>query len=89
VARQPVPKRIAEAPQLLPGLGFYYTAFLTLSSCRSVGFSEGRIPWTAARDYANQLDMTDEELEDLWMLVCSMDGEYLKYRAEQAAKKTK
>ena len=83
---RPIPKAIAEAPQLMPGLGFYYNAFLALCSCRQVGMGEGRIPWTSAHEYARRMGMDEEEFEDLWMLVCLMDGAYLKYRAEKSAR---
>ena len=79
-----MPKKIAEAPQLLPGLGFFFQAFLALSSCRPLGMSEGRIPWTAAFQFGQNMDMDEDEFEDLWILVSYMDAEYLKFRHAQA-----
>ena len=88
--RKPIPVKIADAPQLLPGLGFYLQAFLALSSCRPLGMSEGRIPWTAAYQYANNLGLDPDEFEDMWVLVSYMDAAYLKFRqtkSEAARKK--
>jgi len=82
-----VPEKIANAPTLLPGLSFYFQAFLALSSCRAIGMGEGRIPWTAAYDYAERMDLDSDEFEDLWVLVSLMDAEYLKYRLKQAESK--
>ena len=86
-----MPKKIAEAPQLLPGLGFFFQAFLAISSCRPLGMAEGRIPWTAAFQYGQSLGLDPEEFEELWILVSYMDAAYLKYRqaqSENARKKT-
>lgn len=82
--RKAVPEKIANAPQLLPGLGFYFQAFLALSSCRPLGMAEGRIPWNAAFQYGQNMGLDSEEFEDLWILVSFMDAEYLKYRQKQA-----
>lgn len=85
--RRAIPVKIMNAPQLLPGLGIYFQAFMALSSCRPLGMSEGRIPWTAAFQYGQALDMSAEEFEDLWILVSLMDAAYLTYRKSQADKK--
>lgn len=85
--RRPVPEKIANAPSLVMGLGFYFTSFIALSSCRPLGMSEGRIPWLAVHQYSEQLALTDEEFDDLWTLVSIMDGEYLKFRGKQMANK--
>lgn len=63
---------------------FYFTSFVTVSSCRPLGMSEGRIPWTAVWDYGDKMGLDEEEIEDLWMLVSLLDGEYLKLRQKQA-----
>ena len=76
--------KIAGAPTLWHGLGFYYSAFLSLSSCRIIGMSEGRIPWTAAREFAKQHELQEDEFEDLWALLSMMDGAYLEFRKKQA-----
>ncbi len=82
--RKPVPEKIRNAPQLLPGLGFFFQAFLALSSCRPLGMQEGRIPWTAAFQYGQDNGLDHEEFEDMWILVSFMDAAYLKVRAQQA-----
>ena len=82
--RKRPPDKIVNAPQLLPGLGFYFQAFMALSSCRPLGMAEGRIPWHSAFQYAQALGLEEEEFEDLWVLVSFMDAAYLKFRTAQA-----
>lgn len=81
--RKPTPEKIANAPMLLPGMGLYFQAFLALSSCRPLGMGEGRIPWTAAFQYAENMGLDHDEFEDLWVLVSFMDAAYLKFRQEK------
>lgn len=65
---------------LQTGLHFYYTAFLTLSSCRPLGLgAEGRVPWTAVAQYADRYGLDEEEMDLLWTLVCEMDSAYLRH----------
>lgn len=82
--RRPIPEKIASAPQLLPGVGFYLQSFLALSSCRALGMSEGRIPWHAVWDYSQRLGLTEQEFDDLWIVICHADAAYLKYRGDKA-----
>ena len=84
----PLPDKIANAPRLLLGLDFYYNAFLKLSSCRSIGMSEGRIPWTAIKEYGYHHGLDDDDVERLVYLVNAMDAEYLKYRAKESKAET-
>jgi hypothetical protein len=78
--RQPIPKRIQEAPVLMPGLEFYYETFWTLSTTRYVGMGESFIPWTAVNDFSLRYALTEDELDVLWNLLRKMDGTYLAFR---------
>lgn len=80
---EPIPERIANAPQLLPGLQIYYLAFVELSSCRSGGFSLGPIPWLAIDHYAARHEFEDEQYEDLFHFVQALDSEYIKYKEKK------
>jgi hypothetical protein len=82
--RVPIPDKIANAPILQPGLVFYYKAYLTLSSCRASGWTEGRIPWLAANEYAKRYDLDEEEFDILWTLVCEMDTVYIRHQQKRA-----
>jgi hypothetical protein len=77
----PLPKAIASAPQLMLGLELYFDAFFDLSTCRSMGFSMGPIPWSAMRDYALAFEFSEEQAEDLFHYVRVMDIEYMKHHA--------
>lgn len=82
--RAPIPKTILEAPVLQPGLQFYYSAYLTLASCRSLGFgAEGRVPWTAVAQYADRYGLDEEDLDLLWTLVCELDSCYHKFQQKK------
>lgn len=87
-AKAPIPERILNAPALLPGLEFYYTAFLELSTCRSAGFGVGPIPWTAVNDYATRLGLTDDEFEGFSVVLKRLDAAYVSHETERQSKKT-
>jgi hypothetical protein len=90
--RRPLPAAIANAPELHMGLAVYYQAYCDLSTCRTIGMSPGPIPWTAAADYARCLALDEEQTEDLFFHVRSMDSAYLDYtqsKVEEARHATK
>ena len=87
-----MPARIANAPQLLPGLDFFYIAFLELSTCRDVGMGLGPIPWTAMNAYAERYGLEDDDFAEFTWLLKRLDATYLqqqdeKRKAEAAANK--
>lgn len=82
----PVAASIRNAPVLLPGLEFYMTAFMDLSSCRQIGFDVGPIPFTAVSEYASRYDITGEQFHVFWALIKQMDAAYLKHRADSRKK---
>lgn len=62
--------------------------YLDLTSCRSVGFGEGPIPWTAIQRYCEVNGFEGELREDVFYHVQHLDAEYLKWRSkEQGTKK--
>ncbi len=80
---KPLPKKIQNAPELEPGLWFYMQAFLELESERHIGLDIGPIPRNAIRDYAIELELTDEEFDDLYYHVRALDIAFLKFRAKK------
>lgn len=78
----PIPDKIKNAPELLPGLDLYFVAFMELSTCRTVGMGEGPIPWTAMRDYAIDHLGVEEgiEFDRFVSLIRGMDIAYLEYQ---------
>lgn len=88
--RQPIPKAIREKPTLLPGLGYIYDAFIELSTCRSVGFGEGAIPWTAIIEFARHEGLDDPDDFDYFHgLIRALDETYLEHQSKQAGRKNK
>lgn len=77
-AGQPLPERIANAPELIIGLQLYIQAFFDLDSDRNHQFAPMAIPWTSIKDYAVAFGLDEEQTEDMMFLVRKMDNEHLK-----------
>jgi len=77
-AGAPLPERIANAPELLPGLQVYLQAFFDLDAERTHALSLTPIPWTSIRAYADAYAFDEEQTEDLLYLVRKMDDAHLK-----------
>lgn len=86
LSRHPLPKRIQEAPELEQHLVLYYNAFWDLSSCRSVGFGYGPIPWTAVTDWCILYGLDAEQIHLMHRYIRKMDEVYLKHHAKDAKK---
>lgn len=78
-ARQPLPERIAQAPELRPELGLFYTAFFDLHTTRQIGFAEGPISWLAINEYCMYHQIVGEQREDFEYHLAKMDAVYLDY----------
>lgn len=83
-----MPKAIAEAPSLSPGLEIYMDAYSSLSTVRG-GMGDGPIPWTAAMQYADRIGLDDEEAEEFWYYIAEMDETWGKHQEAQRGKKDK
>lgn len=79
----PLPKAIADAPELELGLDLFYLAFMDLTTCRSMGFGEGPIPWSAVRDYCDEMELEGDQREDMFNHIRMMDTTYLNHRASK------
>lgn len=75
-AGEPLPDRIANAPELLRGLTLYYNAFQDLSTSRQSAFGVGQIPWQAINDYCLTYEIEDEQREDMFLFIGQMDSVY-------------
>lgn len=74
-----LPDHIKNAPELLHGLELFYNGFQDLSSCRSVGFSIGPIPWTATDQYCTRFKIRGDQRDDFFYYVELMDEAYRAY----------
>lgn len=77
-AGQPLPDRIANAPELRIGLQLYIQAFFDLDSERSHTMGLVSIPWSSINDYAKAFDFDEDQTEDLFFLIRKMDNAHLK-----------
>jgi hypothetical protein len=77
---RPLPEKIKNAPELLPGLNLYMVGFFDLDSERPQGFSVGMIPTTAIMNYSALNDFDDAMTDDFVYLIRKMDVEYLKFQ---------
>lgn len=80
---QPLPDRIANAPELQLGLNLYMLAFFDLDSERTHSMGPSPIPWTSIVQYAAAFDFSEEQTEDLLYHIKKMDFWHLKRIAEQ------
>ena len=83
-ARQPFPNAILNAPELQIGLNLFYVAFLDLTSCRTLGYAQGPIPWLAIHHYCDAHDITGEQREDVFYHVSHLDKAYLDWSTDKA-----
>lgn len=86
--RLPYPDAIANAPELHPGLNLFYTAFLDLTSCRTLGYSQGPIPWLAIHHYCEANEIEGEQREDMFYHVAHLDKAYLDWSAKKIKQAT-
>ncbi|QBZ71727.1 hypothetical protein [Pseudomonas phage KP1] len=86
-AGQPLPDRIANAPELELGLHLYLQAFFDLDSERTHAVGLTPIPWTSISEYARVFEFDEEQTEDLFFFVRKLDSEHMKkLEAKEKAK---
>lgn len=78
---QPLPDRIANAPEVLLGLELYWQAFWELNTCRPAGWGLAPIPWSVMNDYATTFDFDDDQRESLFDYIMRMDKAYRDHHA--------
>lgn len=81
---QPLPDRIANAPELYKGLHLYLQAFFDLDSERSHSMGITVIPWSAIHNYARAYDFSEEQKEDLIYFLRAMDTAHTKRLHEKS-----
>lgn len=74
--KQPLPKQLRDSPSLATGLELFWDAYVELNTCRVMG---GPIPWTAIRDYADEVGIHGFQREALFVHVRAMDVAFLSY----------
>jgi hypothetical protein len=82
----PIPDRIKNQPELLPGLELYLNAFHDLSSCRQVGMGVGFIPFTAVLEYARWHGFDKAHSEDLHYHISCLDSAYVSWANKRRPK---
>jgi hypothetical protein len=83
---QPLPDRIANAPELQFGLQLYLNAFFELDSERSHAMGLTRISWSSIKDYAIAYEFDEEQTEDLFFIIKRMDSANLERLNEKMDK---
>lgn len=86
---RPIPKAVANAPELFLGLELYLKAFFELDSCRHHGMGPASIPWTDIAGYAAIHDFDDEQRDDLIYFIRRLDNAHLTRIADDMKRKTK
>ncbi len=85
----PVPPRIANKPSLMEGLGLFYTAFHRLSTCRSMGFGIGPVPWDKIEQYADSQEFDQDHRYALHYHITAMDRVFLNHCNKKPEKPSK
>lgn len=83
------PKALENRVEVSPILSFYYGAFITLSSSRTVGMTANPIPLSEILAYCDLYEIEGESRHDFAYLIQAMDREYMKWIEDQAKKKSK
>lgn len=81
--KRALPERIQNAPDLFIGLELYFQAFTELNTCRSTGWSVGPIPSWCIDEFADRLNLTCDETEDLHYHIRTMDKAFLDYMSRK------
>ena len=63
-ANKPVPKKLAEPPELWPHNVLYFNAFLDLNTTRALGFGAGPLTWQAIHEYCMANDFDEEQYDN-------------------------
>jgi len=58
----------------------YYSAWVDLDSCRSIGMAVGPIPWTAIEEFCNVNGLDIDEKADMHYFLRKLDGVYLDHQ---------
>lgn len=87
--KAPLPEKIANFPDLEPGLDYYLEIYLDLCSDKSVGFGEGPIPWTSLNEYAKRDKIEGEDFDRMVQLIRFVDAEIMKEKSKKAKRDMK
>jgi hypothetical protein len=74
---EPLPDRIANAPELTEGLQLYINAFFDLDNDRTHSFSLTPIPWSSVDRYGVAFKFDEDQYEDLHYFIRRMDRAHL------------
>lgn len=85
---QPIPKELADRPELLKGLELYFFAFFDLITEKpDTGYGAGKIPWTAKYRYGYEyLELVENDLEDFFYVMNKLENTYEDHNATQRRK---
>ena len=83
---RPIPERIANAPELWPGLELCWIAFSRLDSGRTTGFGASKISWMQIEEYCDRIKLFGPERDIMHHHIRVMDAAFLK---ASKAKQTK
>ena len=72
-----LPKQWQNSPKVEDRYEWLFTAFFELTSCRSVGFGVGPIPWTAMKLYADYLELDETEFYFMRIVLSRLDAVYI------------
>lgn len=83
---QPLPERIANAPELNLGLELYHSGFIQLSRSRPSGFGLAAIPLSNIVDYCTIYSIIGEQMEDFIWFITEVDQLFMSWWNEKHGK---
>lgn len=87
--KAPIPDKILQYEELLPGLEFYLEAYLDLCSDKQFGFGEGPVPWSAIDTYAKRYDIEGDDFDRLVNVIRAADAQILEAKQKKSKRELK
>jgi hypothetical protein len=80
----PLPEAIQNAPEFLPGMDYYYEAFMRLSSSRDIGQAHiGAIPYEAISLFCRDEGLEGDDRVDMFYHVEHLDAVYIGWQMDK------
>ncbi len=84
--RMPIPEKFRNAPELLPGLGLYFTAYEELVSFRLTDKERRPILWADVHEYAKHFHFNEDQRAALLYHVAAMERAYTNWMDKKSGR---
>ncbi len=84
--KQPLPDWVNDEPPVGEFDRFFLTAFELLDTCRTSGFGDGPIPWTAVREFCKSRELDRMMTNTVEAVILRLDKAVMAWRAKNRPK---